>query len=58
MGVWIYLLILTAVVAGEGAVIYILKKPNITEEFGFHEIFHCFILLGTLLQFVGIAFFI
>ena len=41
-----------------GAVIYILKKPNITEEFGFHEIFHCFILLGTLLQFVGIAFFI
>ena len=41
-----------------GAVIYILKKPNITEEFGFHEIFHCFILLGTALQFVGIAFYI
>ncbi len=38
-----------------GAVIYILKKPNLTEEFGFHEIFHCFILLGTLLQFIGIA---
>ena len=41
-----------------GAVIYILKKPNLTEEFGFHEIFHCFILLGTALQFVGIAFYI
>lgn len=41
-----------------GAVIYILKKPDITEEFGFHEIFHCFILLGTALQFVGIAFYI
>ena len=41
-----------------GAVMYILKKPDITEEFGFHELFHCFILLGTIFHFIGIAFFI
>ena len=38
-----------------GAVLYILKKPNITESFGFHEIFHCFILLGTVLHFLSIG---
>lgn len=41
-----------------GGVIYAIKKPNITEEFGFHEIFHCFILLGTILQFFSIGVFL
>lgn len=41
-----------------GAVFYILKKPNISDKFGFHELFHCFILLGTVFQFVSIAVFI
>lgn len=41
-----------------GAVIYIFKKPNITKSFGFHEIFHCFILLGTILQFFSIGIFL
>lgn len=30
-----------------GAVIYGLKKPNISRLFGFHELFHCFVLAGT-----------
>lgn len=31
-----------------GAVIYALKKPNITSKyFGFHEIFHLFVMLGS-----------
>ncbi|BFT95230.1 MAG: hemolysin III family protein [Minisyncoccus archaeiphilus] len=30
-----------------GAVIYALKKPNPFKGFGFHEIFHIFVLLGT-----------
>ncbi len=30
-----------------GAVIYALKKPNTFKGFGFHEIFHIFVLLGT-----------
>lgn len=41
-----------------GAVFYIIKKPNISEKFGFHELFHCFILLGTVFHFVGMALFI
>lgn len=30
-----------------GAVIYILKKPNFTKSFGFHELFHIFIMIGS-----------
>ncbi|MBM6828419.1 hemolysin III family protein [Anaerotignum lactatifermentans] len=34
-----------------GAVIYALKKPNITwKYFGFHEIFHVFVLVGSSLH--------
>ncbi|MEG0391819.1 MAG: hemolysin III family protein [Anaerovoracaceae bacterium] len=41
-----------------GAVFYIFKKPNLFPGFGFHELFHVFILLGTALHFVGIGFYI
>lgn len=37
-----------------GAVIYAIKKPNIIKEFGFHEIFHILVLLGTITHFIGI----
>ncbi|MDF2612486.1 MAG: hemolysin family protein [Clostridia bacterium] len=30
-----------------GGIIYGLKKPNISKEFGFHEIFHIFVMLGS-----------
>ncbi len=30
-----------------GAIIYAIKKPNPLKGFGFHEIFHIFVLLGT-----------
>ena len=39
-----------------GAIIYIIKKPNINKSWGFHEIFHLFILLGTILH--ALAFYI
>lgn len=36
-----------------GAVIYALKKPDIFKKYlGFHEIFHIFVLLGTLCHFI------
>lgn len=36
-----------------GAVIYVLKKPDIFKKYlGFHEIFHIFVLLGTLSHFI------
>lgn len=41
-----------------GAVMYAMKKPNPTEKFGFHEIFHVFIIAGTAFHFYGIAFLI
>ena len=34
-----------------GAVIYAIKKPNITKAFGFHEIFHIFVILGSISHF-------
>ena len=41
-----------------GAVFYILKKPNISDRFGFHELFHVFILLGTFFHFLAVVFYV
>lgn len=41
-----------------GAVCYIIKKPNISKIFGFHEIFHLFILLGTLFHFLTVLLYV
>lgn len=41
-----------------GAIIYIIKKPNISERFGFHELFHIFIMMGTFFHFIAIALYI
>ncbi|MEG1773604.1 MAG: hemolysin III family protein [Oscillospiraceae bacterium] len=37
-----------------GAVIYLLKKPNLSPLLGFHELFHLLILLGSALHFIAI----
>ncbi len=41
-----------------GGIIYIIKKPNFSKTFGFHEFFHCFILGGTLFHFIAVAIYI
>ena len=41
-----------------GGVIYMLKKPNISAQFGFHELFHIFVLLGSLFHFLMIFFYV
>lgn len=41
-----------------GAVCYIAKKPNLSKTFGFHEIFHIFILLGTFFHFLTVLFYV
>lgn len=41
-----------------GAVFYILKKPNFSASFGFHELFHVFILLGSFFHFLVVLFYI
>ncbi len=41
-----------------GAVMYAVKKPNILSGFGFHEIFHVFIILGSVGHYIAIAFYV
>lgn len=39
-----------------GALFYAIKKPNKSEIFGFHEIFHVFVLIGSTLHFSAVYF--
>lgn len=41
-----------------GAVCYILKKPNFSSSFGFHELFHLFILAGSALHVATVYFYV
>lgn len=42
-----------------GGVIYGLKRPNISKNyFGFHELFHIFVLAGSLCHYVMMYFYI
>lgn len=37
-----------------GAIVYIIEKPNWFASFGFHELFHIFVMLGSLFHFIAI----
>ncbi|ERJ11642.1 PAQR family membrane homeostasis protein TrhA [Haloplasma contractile] len=37
-----------------GGVIYAIKKPNISKLFGFHELFHIFVMIGSLIHYLTI----
>lgn len=37
-----------------GAFIYVFKKPNLSKDFGFHELFHIFVMLGSLFHYIAI----
>jgi hemolysin III len=42
-----------------GAIVYATKSMNLWPgRFGFHEVFHCLVVIGAALQFVAIAFYI
>lgn len=41
-----------------GAFIYIFKKPNLSERFGFHELFHIFVIMGSVFHYLAIVIFI
>lgn len=52
-------LVLGGVMYTVGGVIYGLKKPNIDKPwFGFHELFHLFVLAGTFCHFIMMYFYI
>jgi len=46
------LLVLGGILYSIGGFIYMIKKPNISKTFGFHELFHLFILGGSLAHYV------
>lgn len=52
------LLILGGVMYTIGGVIYGLKKPNISPDFGFHEIFHIFVMLGSLCHYLAVLYYV
>ncbi|MBE6885956.1 MAG: hemolysin III family protein [Ruminococcaceae bacterium] len=41
-----------------GAVCYILKKPNLSPKYGFHEVFHLFVMAGSFFHYLMIAIYI
>jgi hemolysin III len=41
-----------------GAIIYILKKPNWFIQFNFHDIFHIFVMLGSVFHFLAVYIYI
>lgn len=51
-------LILGGVFYSIGAFVYGIKRPNISAKFGFHEIFHIFVMLGSLMHFIMVALYI
>ena len=41
-----------------GGIIYGLKNPNFSPAFGFHELFHVFVLLGSLLHYLVVLLYV
>ncbi len=41
-----------------GAIIYIVKKPNLFKSFNFHDLFHIFVILGSIFCFLSIFIYI
>ena len=41
-----------------GAIVYIAKKPNISVNFGFHELFHIFVMLGSFMHYIAVMLYV
>jgi hemolysin III len=50
----LFLIALGGIAYSVGALIYIFKKPNFSISFGFHELFHIFVMIGSLLHYIAI----
>lgn len=53
-----YLLVLGGALYTIGGIIYMIKKPNISKAFGFHELFHLFIIGGSLAHYFFVFFYL
>lgn len=52
------LLLLGGIMYTVGGVMYGLKKPNPHPDFGFHEVFHIFVMLGSLCHYLAVYCFV
>ena len=52
------LLLFGGILYSIGGIIYMIKKPNFSKVLGFHELFHLFILGGSLLHYFFIFFYL
>ncbi len=50
----LYLLLTGGIIYTLGGIIYTIKKPNFSKRFGFHELWHAFVLAGALFQYLAI----
>lgn len=41
-----------------GAIVYIIEKPNWFKSFGFHELFHIFVMIGSAFHFLAVIIYI
>lgn len=57
-GVAVFLLAAGGICYTIGGIIYIAKRPNLTERFGFHELFHIFVLLGSVFHYLMVLFYV
>jgi len=54
----IILLVAGGVFYSIGGVIYALKRPNLFKFYGFHELWHTFVLLGSFCHFLAVFFYV
>lgn len=55
-GIW--LLALGGVTYSLGGIVYALRKPNLFKSYGFHELWHTFVLLGAFLHFLAVYYYV
>jgi hemolysin III len=51
-------LVAGGVIYSIGGVIYTIKKPDLHPKFGYHELWHTFVLLGAACHFIAILFYV
>ena len=57
-GVAVFLLAAGGISYTVGGIIYIIKRPNLSPTWGFHELFHLFILLGSVFHYLMVLFYV
>ena len=57
-GIALFLLVAGGISYTIGGIIYIVKKPNVSVKFGFHELFHIFILIGSAFLYLLVLFYV